>query len=137
MTTSADQLCSEMLALFKRFKTIMADIADSHGLTPIQLGALHAIREHNATMGGVAQVLHCDASNVTGIVDRLTILQLVIRQDDPSDRRIKTLQLTPRGHAILQAVTAQLPSHLGCDRLTAVERDQLHHMLMKLAHSVE
>ena len=133
MAITPDQLCSDMLALFKRFKSVMADIAETHGLTPIQLGALHAINEHSATMGRLAQTLHCDASNVTGIIDRLTSLELVTRQEDPKDRRVKTLQLTSRGNAVLQEVIAQLPARLGCDRLTSTERDGLHHMFDKLA----
>lgn len=133
MAITSDQLCSEMLALFKRFKSIMAEIAEAHGLTPIQLGALHAIYEQNATMGRLAQKMQCDASNVTGIVDRLTSLGLVTRQEDPHDRRVKTLQLTTRGNAILQEIIAQLPSRLGCDRLNPVERNDLHRALDKLA----
>lgn len=133
MATSPDQLCSDMLALVKRFKAILADIAESHGLTPIQLGALHAINEHSATMGKLAQTLHCDASNVTGIIDRLTVLELVSRREDPNDRRVKTLQLTSRGHKVLQEIVTQLPSRLGCDRLNAMERDDLHRMFSRLA----
>jgi DNA-binding MarR family transcriptional regulator len=133
MATTPDQLCSDMLALVKRFKSIMADIAEAHGLTPIQLGALHAIHEHSATMGRLAQTLHCDASNVTGIVDRLTVLELVTRQEDPNDRRVKTLQLTARGHKILQEIIVQLPSRLGCDRLSSAERDDLHYIFDQLA----
>ena len=134
MSTTPDQLCSEMLALFKRFKSVMAEIAESHGLTPIQLGALHAINEQGATMGRLAQTLHCDASNVTGIIDRLTALDLVTRQEDPNDRRVKTLQLTRHGRTVLQEITVQLPPRLGCDRFAAAERDHLHHLLSKLAH---
>jgi DNA-binding MarR family transcriptional regulator len=132
MATTPDQLCSDMLALVKRFKSVMADIAEAHGLTPIQLGALHAINEYGATMGKLAQTLHCDASNVTGIVDRLTVLELVNRQEDPNDRRVKTLQLTTRGHAVLQEIITLLPSRLGCDRLNSMERDDLHHMFDRL-----
>lgn len=133
---TSDQLCSEMMELFKRFKSIMADIADAHGLTPIQLGALHVIRERSNTMGGVAHALHCDASNVTGIVDRLTALQLVMRQDDPRDRRVKTLQLTPRGQAILDEIVLLLPARLGCNRLSSVERNDLHCIIAKLARDI-
>lgn len=133
MNITSDQLCAEMLELLKRFKSIMADLAEAHGLTPIQLGALHVIRDRSNTMGGVAQALHCDASNVTGIVDRLTALQLVTRQEDPNDRRVKTLQLTPHGLAILEEVVALLPVRLGCDRLNPAERNDLHHYIVKLA----
>ena len=48
-------------------------------------------------MGDLAAVLHCDASNVTGIADRLEARGLVQRRSAPEDRRVKALALTPAG----------------------------------------
>jgi MarR family transcriptional regulator, organic hydroperoxide resistance regulator len=48
-------------------------------------------------MGDLAGLLHCDASNVTGIVDRLEARGLVQRGSAPHDRRVKALVLTPAG----------------------------------------
>jgi len=111
----------------------MGEVAESHGLTPIQLGALYNINNGFTTMGHVAKKLHCDASNVTGIIDRLTILELVTRQDDPKDRRVKTLQLTTKGHKVLDEVVSLMPSRLGCDRLTADERVEIFLSVRKLS----
>lgn len=121
------------MALLGRFKSTMAEVAESHGLTPIQLGTLYNINNGYTTMGKVAHKLHCDASNVTGIVDRLTILELVTRQDDPSDRRVKTLQLTAKGRAILDEVISLMPSRLGCDRLSVEERAEVYQAVKKLS----
>lgn len=113
----------------------MAVIAERHHLTTIQLGALHAINEGQITMGKVAQSLHCDASNVTGIIDRLTALKFVVRQEDPRDRRVKSLQLTRTGTVTLKKILDEMPSALGCDRLNRVERQQMHDLVNKLAVS--
>lgn len=48
-------------------------------------------------MSAMAGHLHCDASNVTGIVDRLEARGLVARHADARDRRIKRLALTEAG----------------------------------------
>jgi len=48
-------------------------------------------------MRTVAARLCCDASNVTGIVDRLEERGLVRRQPSPKDRRIKMLVVTDDG----------------------------------------
>jgi DNA-binding MarR family transcriptional regulator len=48
----------------------------------------------------IADMLQCDASNVTGIVDRLEARGAVERRPDPSDRRIKALVLTRSGRAL-------------------------------------
>lgn len=135
MDVSANDLCIDMLALLKRFKSIMADVAENHGLTTIQLGTLNAIKDGHTTMGKVAQTMHCDASNVTGIIDRLVQLQLVTRQEDAKDRRVKTLAMTQRGKDILDGVMAIMPERLGCTRLTAQERLGLHAMLLKIGNS--
>jgi DNA-binding MarR family transcriptional regulator len=131
-TISTTDLCFDMMSLLKRFKAITAEIAEKHGLTPIQLGTLHAIDDGYKTMGKVAQTMHCDASNVTGIIDRLTSLNFVIRQDDPRDRRVKSLQLTTQGHAVLEEIIAVMPTRLGCDRLNSSERLSLHQLIVKL-----
>jgi len=64
----------------------------------MQIHALYAIKHGDVTMGRVAETLHCDASNVTGIVDRLVAGQFITRQEGELDRRTKTLQLTAKGH---------------------------------------
>ena len=48
-------------------------------------------------MRNLAIHLHRDASNLTGIADRLESQGLVQRQVDPADRRIKRLVLTEQG----------------------------------------
>jgi DNA-binding MarR family transcriptional regulator len=48
-------------------------------------------------MRTLAALLGCDASNVTGIVDRLEARGLVTRRAAGHDRRVKELALTPDG----------------------------------------
>jgi DNA-binding MarR family transcriptional regulator len=48
-------------------------------------------------MGALAAALACDASNVTGIVDRLESRGLLARHSSPHDRRKRVIGLTPRG----------------------------------------
>lgn len=127
-----ESVCQELLDLLKKFKAQMGQVAEKHGLTTMQLHALHAVADGHITMGKVAQTMHCDASNVTGIVDRLTALGFVTRQEDPRDRRVKSLQLTPHGTAILHEVVAELPERLGCSRLNQQELISLHSSILKL-----
>jgi DNA-binding MarR family transcriptional regulator len=132
-TTTDAKLCESMLALLKRFKTIIAEIAEAHGLTSMQLAALRAISEGYATMGKVACVMHCDNSNVTGIVDRLSAMGLVTRQEDVRDRRVKALVLTDKGQRLVTELTGMLPQQLGCSRLDDAEKLAMRHALDKLA----
>src|SRR4051794_35951207 len=46
-------------------------------------------------MGQLASALSCDASNVTGLVDRMESRGLLQRRPSHEDRRVKVLTLTP------------------------------------------
>jgi len=67
-------------------------------LSPVQCHVLHLLEpERPLPMGRLAETLSCDASNVTGLVDRLEARGLVQRRPSSGDRRVKELQLTPAG----------------------------------------
>jgi DNA-binding MarR family transcriptional regulator len=67
-------------------------------LSPAQCHVLHLIEPGRPIpMGQLAETLACDASNVTGLVDRLESRGLVRRRPSADDRRVKVLDLTPTG----------------------------------------
>src|SRR5882724_11893780 len=67
-------------------------------LSAVQCHVLHLIKPGRPLpMRRLADTLACDASNVTGLVDRLESRGLVQRQASASDRRVKQLHLTPAG----------------------------------------
>jgi DNA-binding MarR family transcriptional regulator len=67
-------------------------------LSPAQCHVLHLIEPGRPIpMGQLAETLACDASNVTGLVDRLESRGLVRRRPSAADRRVKVLDLTPKG----------------------------------------
>ena len=67
-------------------------------LSPVQCHVLHLLEPGRPLpMGRLADRLACDASNVTGLVDRLESRGLVRRQASDEDRRVKVLLLTPAG----------------------------------------
>jgi DNA-binding MarR family transcriptional regulator len=79
------------------------------GLTLPQALTLNVIgSRRTAAMGEVAECLRVDASNMTGVVDRLEQRGLVERRPSTDDRRIKTLVLTPGGRAVRARLLAAL-----------------------------
>jgi DNA-binding MarR family transcriptional regulator len=132
METTSAQMCEDLFALLGRIKAAMVKVAESRGLTPVQIGAMYAILHGENTMGKVAMTLHCDASNATGIIDRLVAHKLVVRQESEQDRRVKTLQLTAKGKQTIDDVMLELPEMLGCDRLTNSECSLMHTVIGKL-----
>lgn len=59
-------------------------------------------------MSALAERLYCDASNVTGMVDRLEARGLLERGDDPRDRRVKRIALTDEGASVRERVLERL-----------------------------
>ena len=75
------------------------------GLTFAQAHALRLLDpERPLAMSALAQLLVCDASNVTGIADRLEARGYVERQSAGTDRRVKMLALTPTGAEVRDRV---------------------------------
>ena len=68
-------------------------------LSPPQTIVLRFLDEPRP-MGALAQLMHCDNSNMTGIVDRLEERGLVERTAAENDRRVKLIALTERGRAL-------------------------------------
>jgi DNA-binding MarR family transcriptional regulator len=79
----------------------MMALAGELGLAPTQLHALRLIEPGaELPMSSLAGKLFCDASNVTGIVDRLEARGLIERRPAAHDRRVKLLALTAEGEQV-------------------------------------
>lgn len=78
---------------------------------------------HAASMSHLAAALHVTLPTVTGIVDRLVEHGFVRREEDPSDRRLVVVRLTPAGGDLLDRLRASGRSDLAAalDRLTVDE----------------
>src|SRR4051794_37922572 len=84
--------------LFFAHRANLPTLAAELQLSPAQCHVLHVIEPGKPIpMGQLAEMLACDASNVTGLVDRLESRGLVRRRPSPADRRVKVLDLTPAG----------------------------------------
>ena len=76
----------------------LPQIGEGFELSPVQCHVLHFIEPGRPLpMGRLAETLRCDASNVTGLVDRLEARGLVQRRASTEDRRVKVIQLTADG----------------------------------------
>src|SRR5258706_6463369 len=84
--------------LFLAQRAHLPPLAAELQLSPAQCHVLHLIVPGRPIpMGYLAETLACDASNVTGLVDRLESRGLVRRRPSAEDRRVKVLDLTPSG----------------------------------------
>ncbi len=90
-------------------KQHLVAIGSEFGLTSIQAITLMLIDEARPhPMKNFCTLFHCDASNVTGIVDGLEQKGLVSRQNSPADRRVKTIQLERAGKQLQEQIIERL-----------------------------
>ena len=95
------------------------------GLSPVQAQALRLLTPSGTVaMRDLASALACDASNVTGIVDRLESRGIVERRSAAHDRRVKVLALTPAGSELRRRVLTRLYDAPPALRALPVEEQQ-------------
>jgi DNA-binding MarR family transcriptional regulator len=101
-------------------------------LTPPQSISLRKLLDGPLPMGAVAEVLSCDASTLTGIADRLEERQLIQRQVDPADRRVKLLALTETGRQLVESIDGPFTTEIpGIAALSEPERAELTQLLLR------
>ena len=83
------------------------EIARKLGVTPPLLGALRFLEEPQP-MGRMAELLNCDPSNITGIVDALEERDLAVRRLSTEDRRVKVIELTAAGKKLRARATKEM-----------------------------
>jgi DNA-binding MarR family transcriptional regulator len=114
-------------------------------LTPAQGMALRSL-DRPLPMSTLAGALACDASNVTGIVDKLESRGLIARRGDDHDRRIKMLCVTERGRSLRDRLIRRLlepPATLAAlpldakGRLTATLRKLIGELSQTLAPAAD
>lgn len=117
----------EALAAFRyslrQFLHFSEVAAASAGLTPRQYQALLAIKgfpgRDSATVGELAEQLQIAHHSAVGLVDRLGVQRLVVREPSTQDRRQVYVSLTPHGAEVLEQLASahreelrRLGSHL-------------------------
>jgi DNA-binding MarR family transcriptional regulator len=102
-----------LIDLLRAQKFWLNAIAEDFDLTPQMAQALNEIPPTGSiTMKELATLMWCDASNVTGVVDRLEDRNLVERRPAEHDRRMKCVALTTAGKRLrrkLDERMSQLP----------------------------
>jgi DNA-binding MarR family transcriptional regulator len=85
------------------------DASHSLGLTPQQAELLCWAMRPRA-VGELAQLLHCDRSNVSRMVDRAGARGLLARRAERRDGRVSMIELTPTGQRVAEEFIAKLES---------------------------
>jgi MarR family transcriptional regulator, organic hydroperoxide resistance regulator len=123
--------------LFRHGKPRFPAIAHELDLHPGQAVALRLLDEPRP-MGEMAEAMHCDNSNITGIVDRLEERGLVERRAAEHDRRVKLIALTSAGEQLREQLNLRMadpPEPL--KRLSEKDQRALREILARALNAAE
>jgi len=113
-TAARDDLWPLLIEFALSLRSWWLDTCAQLDLTPSQGIALRTLDAGAPlAMSALADSLACDASNVTGIVDKLEARGLIARQPSVDDRRVKVLVVTEKGRELqrrLEAKTTTAPA---------------------------
>lgn len=129
-------ISQKLILLLIRAKRHMYTASEPWGLTPVQGTLLMLLHPGVAkTMNELANMMVCDASNITGLIDKLEAAGYIERTADQKDRRIKKIQLSKAGLTCREAILADLDKSeaLGLQSLSEDETKALHSITSKLA----
>ncbi len=108
-TSAARAAWGTLLTMMPQMRTRIWDACAEFDLTPMQGHLLRVLGPQRAVpMSELAGELFCDASNVTGIVDRLEVRGLVVRGTAEGDRRVRTIAMTPEGERLWARVADRI-----------------------------
>lgn len=123
-------LASLAVRLMDHTKQDIREVGDEEGLSIPQLDVVRRLRAHGPTpMRRLAEQMNCEASNLTGLVDRLENRGLVERLPDPSDRRVRVLALTPQGEELAYETWAAVARRCPLNSLPPDKRAALDGLL--------
>lgn len=111
---------------------------EAHGVTPVQYGALQAVRNTpGIDQRTLARSIGFDTSTIAGVVDRLEARGLLQRSASPDDRRVRLLTLTDAGQALVDAVVPSMrrAQERMLEPLPARERGEFLRMLRSLVQA--
>ena len=133
--STGDDIAILVIEVARELATGFTRQASERGLTFPQAFLIRQLGRPQS-MKAVADRMHCDASNLTGIVDRLEARGLVVRRSHSTDRRVKELVLTAAGERLRDQLDKLPPYAPRLSELSADDRAMLVELLRRTLASL-
>ncbi|HZM67624.1 MAG TPA: MarR family transcriptional regulator [Nakamurella sp.] len=127
----AQEVTYLILEMSQRLQDHFSHHAQLLGMSAAQAKILAALAEAPGTpMRALANRVGFDPSNLTSHIDRLEERGDIIRQPEPSDRRVKLLSVTPQGAALFKAFWTAMSQDVSfADKLDSAQLGTLRTLL--------
>lgn len=129
-----------LVSFLHQTKVNVLNIAAEFDLTIAQAFSLLLMDTSNAhSMKSYSQTYSFDAGNLTGIIDGLEEKGLVVREQDPKDRRIKTLRVLPKGIELQKKLLSRMSDENNelFSPLSSQEKVQFSSCILKICEAME
>lgn len=146
-TTSSEQASLRLwLQLMKCTKAIEAGVGGhlrrvhNQSLARFDvLSQLFRFGEDWATVGELADRLMASSGNITGLLDRMSAENLIIRRASPNDRRSHQVRMTQKGRALFEEMTEDHARWVdtALDGISDKDKTQLIALLTKVRRTFE
>jgi len=123
---------------FRDFKQFM----DAEDLSPSQVNAMMRLYHGKSDVSKIGEFTGVTSAAASQMVERLVQTGLVVRKENPDDRRVKSLSLTDKGRRLIQRVfevrqkmIGELTNHLSPQQLDDIGKALI--MLTDAARKLE
>ncbi len=99
-----------LLLAGRQYRRAANAVAEAHGLSDATALPLLIIGRHGGEprQNVLAEAVGIEGPSLVRLLDQLGAAGLVVRQEDPTDRRAKVLSLTPAGRAVVATMETAL-----------------------------
>ena len=139
----ADKLNNEIIEmLINVMRTMRHSLSGKLGashITMLQFEALWHIKQNkNTQMSDISKHFATTMPTATSLVDKLILINLVKRIDDPEDRRIVNVKLTKKGEKILRDFLRQRESRMNLflSFLSLSDKKDLLRIMKKISKNI-
>jgi DNA-binding MarR family transcriptional regulator len=113
-----------IMRVTNKLQRLESDNLSRFNLTQAQFGVLaHLSANEGITQQALSEKLFVTKGNVCGLIGRLEERGLVVRSNDPDDRRANHLELTPAGRELIEQVIP-VNDHFINDYMSALDPDE-------------
>lgn len=104
LNKQVEKFHEQMVKLIKKYQFRDRNQIICCGVSVSQCYILEAVKDGALTMNQLANRMHLQISTVTRVVEQLVLKGFVTREEDPDDRRKRTITLTVSGKAMYQDI---------------------------------
>jgi len=134
------EIMQSLRRIFKAIQDYSHEVSDKFGITGPQLWVLKTISQNeNLSLSNLSKRMYLHPSTITGLMDRLEKKGYVARNRDQVDRRVISVQLTPKGKSLIRKAPNPVQGKMiyGLRNLNREELDSIYHSFQKLVEIME